>query len=107
MRGMLGPLPNLSVLRVAEAYSELDPLDRPLVTTMGMSATKPLVESEFGLVQRGSILSCQHPKLHSKKTLSDTTTPHPVPAFPWKPTTSRQRSVCGRAQKRNSCTRSA
>lgn len=45
---MLGPLPDLSVLRVAEAYSELDPLDRPLVTTMGMSATKPLVESEFG-----------------------------------------------------------
>nr|XP_023661379.1 uncharacterized protein LOC111840612 [Paramormyrops kingsleyae] len=79
-RGMLGPLPDLSVLRVAEAYSELDPLDRPLVTTMGMSANKPLVESEFRLVQRGSILY-QQPKLHSRNIVIHLNAP-PYPSLP-------------------------
>lgn len=81
MRGMLGPLPDLSVLRVAEAYSELDPEDRPLVTTMGMSVDKPLVESEFGLVQRGSILSYQQPKIHSKNIDTHRNAP-PYPSLP-------------------------
>ncbi|XP_017295491.3 uncharacterized protein LOC108250224 isoform X2 [Kryptolebias marmoratus] len=61
-RGMTGPLPDLSVLRVAEVYSDLDPLEKLLVTTMGMSVEKPLVDSEFGLVQKGSVLSYQQPK---------------------------------------------
>lgn len=56
-------LPDPAVLRVAEVYSVLDPLDRPLVTTMGMSMDKPLVDSEFGLVQRRSVISYQQPKL--------------------------------------------
>uniref|UniRef100_A0A1A7WVU1 Uncharacterized protein n=2 Tax=Iconisemion striatum TaxID=60296 RepID=A0A1A7WVU1_9TELE len=80
-RGIVGPLPDLSVLRVAEAYSELDPLDRPLVSTVGMSATKPLVESEFGLVQRGSIISYQQPKLHSKNIDLHHNAP-PYPSLP-------------------------
>lgn len=67
-RGMTGPLPDLSVLRVAEVYSGLDPLDMPLVTTMGMSIDKPLVDSEFGLVQRGSVISYQQPKLLTQCT---------------------------------------
>lgn len=78
---MLGPLPNLSVLQVVESYSELDPLDRPLVATMGMSATKPLVESKFRLVQRESILSYQHPELHSKNIVPHHIT-QPFPSLP-------------------------
>lgn len=69
------------MLRVAEAYSELDPLDRPLVSTMGMSASKPLVESEFGTVQRGSIISYQQPKLHSKNFELHPDAP-PYPSLP-------------------------
>lgn len=80
-RRMLGPLPNLSVLQVVEAYNELDPLDRPLVATMGMSATKPLVKSKFGLMQRGSILSYQHPKLHSKNIVTHHIA-QPYPSLP-------------------------
>lgn len=63
MRGMVGPLPDLCVLQVAEAYSGLEPLDLPIVASMGMSAEKTLVESQFGLVQRGSVSSYQLPKL--------------------------------------------
>lgn len=78
-RGMLVPLPYLSVLRVAGVYSELDPLKRPLVTAMGLSATKTLAESEFGLVQRGSYPFFSAAQTPLQKT-SCTTTPHPIPA---------------------------
>lgn len=54
---MISPLPDLSVLQVAEAYSDFDPLHMPPVKTMGMSMEKPLVESKFGLVQTGNVLS--------------------------------------------------
>lgn len=65
-RGMTGYPPDPAVLRVAEVYSVLDPFDRPLVTSMGMSMDKPLVDSEFGLVQRGSEISYQQPKLQTR-----------------------------------------
>ena len=81
MRGMVGPLPDLSVLRVTEAYSGLDLQDRPMVTTMGMSATKTLAESEFGPVQRGSVLSYQQPKLLSKNIVLHPNAP-PSPNLP-------------------------
>ena len=81
MRGMVGPLPDLSVLRVTEAYSGLDLLDMPMVTIMGMSATKPLAESEFGPVQRGSVLSYQQPKLLSKNIALHQNAP-PSPNLP-------------------------
>ncbi|CAM4537229.1 unnamed protein product [Leuciscus chuanchicus] len=80
-RGMTGPLPDLSVLRVAEVYSGLDPLDMPLVTTMGMSIDKPLVDSEFGLVQRGSVISYQQPKLLTQCTELHKNAPGP-PCLP-------------------------
>ena len=77
-RGMVGPLSDLSVLRVTKAYSGLDLLDMPMVTTMGMSATKSLAESEFGPVQRASVLFYQQPKLLSKNiVLHQNATPSP------------------------------
>ena len=78
MRGMVGPLPDMSVLRVTEAYSGLD---LPMVTTMGMSTTKTLAESEFGPVQRGSVLSYQQPKLLSKNIVWHQNAP-PSPNLP-------------------------
>ena len=81
MRGMVGPLPDLSVLRVTETYSGLNLQDRPMVTTMGMSATKTLAESEFGPVQRGSVLSYQQPKLLSKNIVLHPNAP-PSPNLP-------------------------
>nr|XP_055076863.1 uncharacterized protein LOC129456058 [Misgurnus anguillicaudatus] len=80
-RGMTGPLPDLSVLRVAEVYSGLDPLDMPLVTKMVMSIDKPLVDSEFGLIQRGSIISYQQPKLQTQCTELHKNAPGP-PCLP-------------------------
>lgn len=62
---MVGDLPDPCLFRVVEAYSEFTLEDKPLVTTMNMSPEKPLVESAFGLVQEGSILSYQQPVLTS------------------------------------------
>ncbi len=52
--------PDLAMLRVSEVYKDFPPSLAPLVTTMGMSADVPLVQSAFGAVQAGSVLSFQH-----------------------------------------------
>ncbi|XP_030602909.1 uncharacterized protein LOC115792494 isoform X2 [Archocentrus centrarchus] len=65
-RGMVGPLPDPCIFRITEAYAEFKIEDRPLVTTMNMRPDKPLVESAFGLVQEGSVLSYQQPVLKSR-----------------------------------------
>ncbi|CAM4715466.1 unnamed protein product [Leuciscus chuanchicus] len=52
-------MPDLATLRVAEEYKDFPPLLSPLVTTMGISAEVPLVQSAFGAVQAGSVLSFQ------------------------------------------------
>lgn len=65
---MTGPLSDPLVLRVAEVYRGLDLLDMPIVTSMGMSMDKPLVDSEFGLVQRGSVIPYQQTNLLTRCT---------------------------------------
>ncbi len=55
-----GELPDLAMLRVSEVYKDFPPSLAPLVTTMGLSADVPLVQSAFGAVQAGSVLSFQH-----------------------------------------------
>ncbi|XP_016115352.1 uncharacterized protein [Sinocyclocheilus grahami] len=55
-----GELPDLAMLRVSEVYKDFPPSLAPLVTTMGMSADVPLVQSAFGAVQARSMLSFQH-----------------------------------------------
>ena len=80
-RGVVGPLPDLSLLKVAEAYSGLEPLDLPLVATMDMSVEKRLVESQFGLVQRGSVLSYQLPILPTRHMVLHPNAP-PPPRLP-------------------------
>ncbi|KAJ4925928.1 hypothetical protein JOQ06_008113 [Pogonophryne albipinna] len=80
-RGMVGPLPDPCLLRVTEAYSAFSIEDRSLVTTMNMRPDKPLVESAFGIVQEGSVLSYQMPALTSRYTTLHTDTP-PTPHLP-------------------------
>ncbi|XP_063741859.1 uncharacterized protein LOC134865936 [Eleginops maclovinus] len=65
-RGMVGPLPDPCMFRITEAYAKFSVEDRPLVTTMNIGPDKPLVESAFGLVQKGSVLSYQQPALTSQ-----------------------------------------
>ncbi|KAJ4922371.1 hypothetical protein JOQ06_021786 [Pogonophryne albipinna] len=72
-RGMVGPLPDPCLFRVTEAYSALK--------TMNMRPDKPLVESAFGIVQEGSVLSYQMPALTSLYTTRHTDTP-PTPPLP-------------------------
>ncbi|KAG9266390.1 hypothetical protein AMEX_G19011 [Astyanax mexicanus] len=65
-RGMVGPLPDPCMFRIAEAYEKFALEDKPLVTTMGMGIKKPAVQCAFGMVQEGSVLSYQQPVLPSR-----------------------------------------
>ncbi|XP_078140703.1 uncharacterized protein LOC144539475 [Centroberyx gerrardi] len=80
-KALKGPLPDLSVLQVEEAYKNVDPLSRPLVCTMGMSADKPLVDSRFGPVQAGSVLSYQQPPVKTHHINHHKDAP-PFPSLP-------------------------
>ncbi|CAB1312566.1 unnamed protein product, partial [Coregonus sp. 'balchen'] len=48
---------------IEESYNNFDPLSKPLICSMGMSAEKLLVDSHFGKVQVGSLLSYQQPPI--------------------------------------------
>ncbi|KAL1277134.1 hypothetical protein QQF64_023807 [Cirrhinus molitorella] len=77
---MVDDLPDPCLFRIEEAYSEFTLEDKPLVTTMNMSPEKPLVQSAFGLVQEGSILSYQQLVLTSRYIkLHDAPSTPPLP----------------------------
>ena len=59
----------------------MDICDRPVVTTMGISVEKTLVESNFGLVQKGSVLSYHQPITPSRSVI----THHNAPPYPQLP----------------------
>ncbi|XP_048014100.1 uncharacterized protein LOC125246981 isoform X2 [Megalobrama amblycephala] len=88
-RGMVGVLPDPCMFRVVEAYAEFTLEDKPLVTTMNMSPEKPLVESAFGMVQEGSILSFQQPVLTSRYIQL-----HDAPPSLWKDIVFLHLNVC-------------
>ncbi|KAK2872166.1 hypothetical protein Q8A67_022063 [Cirrhinus molitorella] len=56
-----GELPVPSTLDPKAAYADFKPDSLPLICTMNLSPDKPLLDSIFGKVQAGSILSYQHP----------------------------------------------
>ncbi|XP_030274561.1 uncharacterized protein LOC115582630 isoform X2 [Sparus aurata] len=60
-KAVRGELPDPDVLKVAEVYEDFSADIAPLITTMGISADVPLVDSAFGKVQEGSPISYQHP----------------------------------------------
>ncbi|XP_076124717.1 uncharacterized protein LOC143104504 [Alosa pseudoharengus] len=60
-KGVSCPLPDISTLKVQEAYHGLSADEAPMITAMALSSNVPLVESMFGPVQEGSVLSYQLP----------------------------------------------
>ncbi|XP_048017727.1 uncharacterized protein LOC125249466 [Megalobrama amblycephala] len=98
-RGMVGVLPDPCMFRVVEAYAEFTLEDKPLVTTMNMSPEKPLVESAFGMVQEGSILSFQQPVLTSRYIkLHDAPPSPPLPLEGYSLSPSKCMFVCTEEQ---------
>ncbi|KAG5844182.1 hypothetical protein ANANG_G00158960 [Anguilla anguilla] len=80
-KGVSGDLPDLSILRVSEVYNSFSSDVAPLITTMRISSEVPLVDSIFGKVQEGSVLSYQLPAARSHKTSPHTNAP-PRPPLP-------------------------
>ncbi|CAB1321139.1 unnamed protein product [Coregonus sp. 'balchen'] len=71
---------NYEVLQLEEAYNNFDPLSKPLIYSMGMSAEKLLVDSHFGKVQVGSLLSYQQPPITTRHIVHHKETP-PFPSL--------------------------
>nr|XP_046152416.1 uncharacterized protein LOC123993974 [Oncorhynchus gorbuscha] len=80
-KALNGYMPDMDFLRVSETYANFSPLPAPLGTTMEMSADVPLVESSFGPVQCGSVLSYQlpQPKTHEIVKIADAPSPPILP----------------------------
>ncbi|XP_072562284.1 uncharacterized protein [Paramormyrops kingsleyae] len=76
-----GEMPNLAMLRVSEVYKDFTPSFAPLVTTMGMSAAVPLVQSAFGPVQAGSVLSFQQKQQAMREIINIPSAPA-LPSLP-------------------------
>ncbi|XP_051558066.1 uncharacterized protein LOC127443464 isoform X2 [Myxocyprinus asiaticus] len=74
-------LPDMSVLHVNEIYQGMPREAAPPITTMGIAGDVPLVDSAFGKVQEGSVLSYHLPAWSPPKTCPHTTTP-PRPSLP-------------------------
>ncbi|XP_029958785.1 uncharacterized protein LOC115396857 isoform X2 [Salarias fasciatus] len=76
-RGVTSPLPEISALRVDEVYHDLPSDTAPLITTMAISNDVPLVDSLFGEVQEGSVLSYHMPAKKVPKTSPHSHAPCP------------------------------
>jgi hypothetical protein len=68
----------MDLLHVSETYANFSPLTSPLVKTMEMSADVPLVESSFGPVQAGSVLSYQLPQPKTREIVKIADAPSPL-----------------------------
>lgn len=71
----------MTVLHLNEAYEQMPRDTAPLITTMGISGAIPLVDSAFGKVQEGSVLSYLLPVWSPPKTCLHSTAP-PRPFVP-------------------------
>ncbi|XP_052408620.1 uncharacterized protein LOC127953415 [Carassius gibelio] len=78
-KGVTSELPDLSFLQIAEAYKDFASAVAPLVTTMEMSNDDPLVDSAFGKVQYGSVLSYQQPAATTPNITHHQDAPPPPP----------------------------
>lgn len=76
-KGVSSALPELSTLRVDEVYHDVPSDVAPLITTMAMDINVPLVDSAFGKVQEGSVLSYHMPAKRVPKTCPHTDAPSP------------------------------
>lgn len=78
-KGLQGELPDLSVLNLSEVYKDFPQDHLPMVCSMVISKDVPQVDSLFGKVQMGSVLSYQQP------TKVDTAQYHQAPPPPQLP----------------------
>ncbi|KAK0153218.1 hypothetical protein N1851_005090 [Merluccius polli] len=76
-KGVSCPLPDISTLKVQEAYHGLRSDEAPMITAMAVSSDVPLVESMFGPVQEGSVLSYQLPLRTVPSSCPHTDAPSP------------------------------
>ncbi|XP_076836752.1 uncharacterized protein LOC143482301 [Brachyhypopomus gauderio] len=76
-KGVSSLLPEVSALRVDEVYCGLSSDVAPMITTMGISSNVLLVDSAFGKVQEGSVLSYHMPMKRVPKTCPHTDAPSP------------------------------
>ncbi|XP_051977939.1 uncharacterized protein LOC127639768 [Xyrauchen texanus] len=76
-KGVICPLPDISTLKVQEAYHGLSADEAPMITAMAISSDVPLIESMFGPVQEGSVLSYQLPVMAVPSTRPHTGAPSP------------------------------
>ncbi|CAK6965169.1 uncharacterized protein LOC117507242 isoform X3 [Scomber scombrus] len=82
-KGYSGEFPDPSTLNHGPAYAGMDAESLPLICKVNISADKPLVDSIFGKVQAGSILSYQHPPLPPDSVVMHEDAP-PFPSVPLK-----------------------
>ncbi|XP_064844618.1 uncharacterized protein LOC135555779 [Oncorhynchus masou masou] len=76
-KALNGYMPDMDLLHLSETYANFSPLTTPLVTTMEMSADVPLVESPFGPMQAGSVLSYQLPQPKTREIVKIADAPSP------------------------------
>ncbi|XP_035004588.1 uncharacterized protein LOC118102469 [Hippoglossus stenolepis] len=67
--------------RITEAFKDFPDDEKPLITSMGLTADEVLVDSAFGKVPRGCPLSYQCPVPSSKDYMTHSNAPH-RPALP-------------------------
>nr|XP_023665102.1 uncharacterized protein LOC111842592 isoform X2 [Paramormyrops kingsleyae] len=75
--GVSSSLPEISTLKVHDVYHDLPADKAPMITTMAVSSDVPLVDSMFGEVQEGSVLSYQMPTKTVPRTRPHTDAPSP------------------------------
>lgn len=78
-KGVTGELPDPSVLQVAEVYKDIKTSTAPLIASIGMSLDDSLVDSAFGNVQAGSVLSYQEPTATARNITPHQDAPPPLP----------------------------
>ena len=71
------PLQDISTLNVQDGYHGRPADQAPMITTMAVSSDVPLVESMFGQVQEGNVLSYQLPTRTVPMTRPHTVAPSP------------------------------
>ncbi|XP_076851261.1 uncharacterized protein LOC143501975 [Brachyhypopomus gauderio] len=80
-KGYSGELPHRATLNPGPVYAGMKADSLPLICTMNISPDKPLVDSIFGKVQVGSVLSYQQPPPPSDSVVIHEDAP-PFPSLP-------------------------
>lgn len=80
-KGVVGHPLDLSLLQLGDMYKDFEATEKPIIASMGISEEKTLVETAFGLAQKGSVLSYQQP-IPPSRSLQIHQNPPPNPLLP-------------------------